>query len=201
MDLNGSGDFDHPFPTERTAAEIAKGTTEVDPEGERIFFVGTHEAATPEIQNPGITFTFKVPTDATPGDSRLRIVFSDAWFAGSFLPTGLTNKGFTIDFGVKITGNNPGRAAVDTRETGAADEPEALGGETSVEKVAGEISVAEGVEGAIEIANADVAWIYTAEGKLVEFVENPAQVNVPAGVYLVKMQLGNVIRSAKVLVK
>ena len=202
LDLNGSGDFDHPLPVERTAAEIAKGKTEVDPEGERIFFVGTHESATPEIQNPGITFTFKVPTDATPGDSRLRIVFSDAWFAGSFLPTGLTNKGFTIDFGVKITGNNPGRAAVDTRDTGAADEPENLTGEeTSVENVAGEISTAEGVEGAIEIANADVAWVYTAEGKLVEFVQNPAQVNVPAGVYLVKMQLGNVIRSAKVLVK
>ena len=202
LDLNGSGDFDHPLPVERTAAEIAKGKTEVDPEGERIFFVGTHESATPEIQNPGITFTFKVPEDATPGDSRLRIVFSDAWFAGSFLPTGLTNKGFTIDFGVKITGNNPGRAAIDTRDTGAADEPENLTGEeTSVENVAGEISTAEGVEGAIEIANADVAWVYTAEGKLVEFVQNPAQVNVPAGVYLVKMQLGNVIRSAKVLVK
>ena len=201
LDLNGSGDFDHPLPVERTAAEIAKGKTEVDPEGERIFFVGTHESATPEIQNPGITFTFKVPEDATPGDSRLRIVFSDAWFAGSFLPTGLTNKGFTIDFGVKITGNKPGRAAVDTRDQGVADEPESVGEATSVENVAGEISVAEGVEGAIEIANADVAWVYTAEGKLVEFVQNPAQVNVPAGVYLVKMQLGNVIRSAKVLVK
>ena len=201
LDLNGSGDFDHPLPVERTAAEIAKGKTEVDPEGERIFFVGTHEAATPEIQDPGITFTFKIPTDATPGDSRLRIVFSDAWFAGSFLPTGLTNKGFTIDFGVKITGNNPGRAAVDTRDQGVADEPESVGEATSVENVAGEISVAEGVEGAIEIANADVAWIYTADGKLVEFVQNPATVAAEAGVYIVKMQLGNVIRSAKVLVK
>ena len=201
LDLNGSGDFDHPLPVERTASEIAKGTTEVDPEGERIFFVGTHEAATPEIQNPGITFTFKVPTDATPGDSRLRIVFSDAWFAGAFNPTGLTNKGFTIDFGVKITGNNPGRKPADTRDQGEAEEPEALGVETSVENVAGEISVAEGVEGAIEIANADVAWIYTADGKLVEFVQNPATVAAEAGVYIVKMQLGNVIRSAKVLVK
>ncbi len=201
LDLNGSGDFDHPLPTERTASEIAKGTTEVDPEGERIFFVGTHESATPEIQNPGITFTFKVPADATPGDSRLRIVFSDAWFAGAFNPTGLTNKGFTIDFGVKITGNNPGRKAADTRDQGEAEEPELLDGNTSVENVAGEISTAEGVEGAIEIANADVAWIYTADGKLVEFVQNPTTVAVEAGVYLVKMQLGNVIRSAKVLVK
>ena len=201
LDLNGSGDFDHPRPTERTAAEIEKGKTEVDPQGERVFFVGTHESATPEIQNPDITFTFKVPTDAAPGDSRLRIVFSDAWFAGSFLPTGLTNKGFTIDFGVKITGNNPGRVAVDTRDQGVADEPENVNGNTSVENVAGEVSVAEGVEGAIEIANADVAWIYTADGKLVEFVQNPSTVAAEAGVYIVKMQLGNVIRNAKVLVK
>ncbi len=201
LDLNGSGDFDHPLPVERTAAEIAKGKTEVDPEGERIFFVGTHESATPEIQNPGITFTFKVPTDATPGDSRLRIIFSDAWFAGAFNPTGLTNKGFTIDFSVKITGNNPGRKPADTRDHGVADEPEFLSGNTSIEEVAGEISTAEGFEGAIEIANADVAWIYTVDGKLVEFVKNPATVAAEAGVYVVKMQLGNVIRSAKVLVK
>lgn len=201
LDLNGSGDFDHPFPTERTASEIAKGTTEVDPEGERIFFVGTHEAATPAIQNPGITFTFKVPEDATPGDSRLRIVFSDAWFAGAFNPTGLTNKGFTIDFGVKITGNNPGRTATGTRDQGEADEPELLDGNTSVENVAGEISAAEGVEGAIVIDNADKAWIYTVDGKLVEFVVNPKEVAVEPGVYLVKMQLGNIIRSEKVLVK
>ena len=61
--------------------------------------------------------------------------------------------------------------------------------------------IEEGVEGAIAIANADKAWIYTADGKLVEFVQNPTTVAVEAGVYLVKMQLGNVIRNAKVLVK
>ena len=76
-----------------------------------------------------------------------------------------------------------------------------MSGNTSIEEVAGEISTAEGFEGAIEIANADVAWIYTVDGKLVEFVQNPATVAAEAGVYVVKMQLGNVIRSAKVLVK
>ncbi len=200
LDLNGSGDFDHPFPTERTAAEIAKGTTEVDPEGERIFFIGTHEKSTPELVT-GYTFTFKIPEDATPGDSRLRLVFSDAWFAGAFNPTGLTNKGFTIDFSVKIEGNNPGRSASGTRDQGEAEEPEGYGDATSVKEVVGEVSTAEGVEGAIEIANADVAWIYTVDGKLVEFVQNPATVEAEAGVYIVKMQNGNVIRSAKVLVK
>jgi hypothetical protein len=129
------------------------------------------------------------------------MVFSDAWFAGAFNPTGLTNKGFTIDFSVEILGDNPGRAAVDTRDQGEADEPEELGAETSVEDIAGEISTAVGVEGAIVINNADKAWVYTADGKLVKFVQNPATVAVEAGVYIVKMQLGNVIRSAKVLVK
>ena len=189
LDLDASGDFNHP------------GAPEDDPLSERIFFAGTLRAATPEFQNPGLTFTFKVPEDATPGESRLRIVFSDAWFAGMFLPTGLHAKGFSMDFGAKIVGNNPGRAAVDTRDQGEAEVPENLGAETSVENVAGEISTAEGVDGAIVINNADKAWIYTADGKLVELVKNPAQVAVAEGVYLVKMQNGNIIRSAKVLVK
>ena len=201
MDLNGSGDFDKPLPTERTASEIADGKTTTDPEGERLFFVGTIRAGHPEFETEGIEFTFTVPEDATPGQSRLRIVFSDAWFAGMFNPVGYHAKGFTIDFGVEIQGTNPGRVVVDTRDQGEADEPENLGAETSVENVAGEISTAEGVDGAIVINNADKAWIYTADGKLVEFVKNPAQVAVAEGVYLVKMQNGNVIRSAKVLVK
>lgn len=189
LDLDASGDFNHP------------GAPEDDPLSERIFFAGTIRAATPEFQNPGLTFTFKVPEDATPGDSRLRIVFSDAWFAGMFLPTGLHAKGFSMDFGAKIVGNNPGRAAVDTRDQGAADEPEGVGANTSVEEVIGEVSSAEGVDGAIVIKNAEKAWIYTVDGKLVEFVKNPAQVAAAEGVYLVKMQNGNIIRSAKVIVK
>lgn len=201
MDLNGSGDFDKPLPTERTASEIADGKTTTDPEGERLFFVGTIRAGHPEFETDGIEFTFTVPEDATPGPSRLRIVFSDAWFAGMFNPVGYHAKGFTIDFSVEIEGTNPGRVVVDTRDQGAADEPESLDAEVSVEQVAGEISTAEGVDGAIVINNADKAWIYTADGKLVEFVKNPAQVAVAEGVYLVKMQNGNVIRSAKVLVK
>ena len=189
LDLDASGDFNHP------------GAPEDDPLSERIFFAGTIRAATPEFQNPGLTFTFKVPEDATPGDSRLRIVFSDAWFAGMFLPTGLHAKGFSMDFGAKIVGNNPGRAAVDTRDQGAADEPDGVGAYTSVEEVVGEVSSAEGVDGAIVIKNAEKAWIYTVDGKLVEFVKNPAQVAAAEGVYLVKMQNGNIIRSAKVIVK
>ncbi len=200
LDLNGSGNFDHPLPVERTAAEIAKGKTETDPEGERIFFIGQHEGATPELVT-GYTFKFNIPQDATPGDSRLRIVFSDAWFAGAFNPTGLTNKGFTIDFDVDIEGLNPGRTAADTRDQGVAEEPEGLSNGTAIEGVADEVSVAEAVEGAINFNNTEKAWIYTADGKLVQFVQNPTIVAIEPGVYLVKMQNGNIIRSNKVLVK
>ncbi len=208
MDLNASGDFDHPLPTERTAVEIADGKTDVDPEGERVFFAGKIRAASPEFQQAsGLTFNFKIPEDATPGDSRMRIVFSDAWFAGMFNPTGLHAKGFTLDFGVEILGDNPGRVAVDTRDQGEADEPICLAGgteenPTSVEAVANAVSTAEGAEGAILFNNVEKAWVYTADGKFVKYANNnPTAVEVEQGVYLVKMQLGNVMRSAKVLVK
>ena len=208
MDLNGSGDFDKPLPTVRTESEIENGKTNTDPEGERIFFAGTVRPAAAalgkmlEIETKGAEYTFKVPENATPGQSRLRIVFSDAWFAGMFNPVGYHAKGFTIDFNVEIQGTNPGRVVIDTRDQGEADEPEGVHeGETNVEEVTGEISVAEGIEGAIEFANADKAWVYTADGKLVEFIKNPTTFATEAGVYIVKMQLGNVMRSAKVLVK
>ena len=195
LDLDASGDFNHP------------GSIEDDPLSERIFFAGTLRAATPEFQNPGLTFTFKIPEDATPGKSRLRIVFSDAWFAGMFLPTGLHAKGFSIDFSAEISGNNPGRVAIDTRDQGVAEEPVCLAGgtedsNTSVKNIANEVSTAAGAEGAILFNNVEKAWVYTADGKFVKYANNnPAAVAVEAGVYLVKMQNGNVMRSAKVLVK
>jgi hypothetical protein len=167
-----------------------------------LFFVGTIRAGHPEFETEGIEFTFTVPENATPGQSRLRIVFSDAWFAGMFNPVGYHAKGFTIDFGVEIEGTNPGRVVVDNRDQGEAEEPEGVHeGETNVEDVAGEISAAEGVDGAIEFANAEKVWIYTVDGKFVNFVKNPTTVAAEAGVYVVKMQNGNVIRNAKVLVK
>ena len=199
MDLNGSGNFDDPLPMPGTLGSEGEETSVT---GERLFKAGTIRAATPAFQNPGLTFTFKVPEDATPGESRLRIVFSDAWFAGMFLPTGLHAKGFSMDFGAKIVGNNPGRAAADTRDQGAAEEPEGISDETGVENVEAAVSAAVAGEGVINLTNAEKAWVYTADGKLVKFVKgNPTTVEASAGVYLVKMQNGNIIRSAKVVVK
>ncbi len=202
LDLNGSGDFDKPLPVKRDQSEIETGKTTTDPEGERIFFAGTARKATEAFQTTGVTFTFKVPENATPGSSRLRIVFSDAWFAGMFSPVGYHAKGFTIDFNAEIQGTNPGRTIVDTRDQGIAEEPEGVNAPTGVEEVeAVEVSKAEGTEGAIIIENAEVAWVYTIDGRLVEFAEKPAKIAIEPGTYLVKMQNDNIIRSAKVLVK
>lgn len=197
MDLNGSGNFDN-------TNDISE-----DPEGERLFFAGTIRAATPEFQSAaGVTFTFKIPEDATPGKSRLRIVFSDAWFAGMFLPTGLHAKGFTIDFGVEITGNNPGRGAVDTRDQGVADEPEKLEGGSiidAIQTVEGGISQAVLDGSNLNLQNVEKAWIYNAEGKFIQFVQGGAQTIDVAGyvpgTYVVKMQNGQIIRSTKFVVK
>ena len=71
-------------------------------EDEQIISAGNVRAATPEFQSEdGATFTFNVPLSATFGNSRLRLVFTDAWFDAP-QPTGYHNKGFSIDFGVDI---------------------------------------------------------------------------------------------------
>lgn len=202
MDLNGSGDFDHPLGI--TPFEAGE---ETDPQGERLFKVGAIRAATPEFQTTGINFTFTVPEDATPGKSRFRIVFSDAWFAGMFLPTGLHAKGFSMDFGCEIVGTNPGRTAADTRDQGQAEEPEMLeGGVVGVDAVANAgVSQAEYADGVLNLTNVEKAWVYSADGKFVKFAsESPEAINLEGlapGAYIVKMQYQNVMRTAKFLVK
>lgn len=196
MDLDGSKSF-NPDP-------IATNPKE----GEQIFKVGKVRAGTPEFETQGISTTFEVPADARPGRSRLRIVFSDAWFAGAFLPTGLHNKGFTIDFGVEIEGDNQGRIPNDFHDQGAADEPDRIKDEkpnvpTAINKVYDEVSHANYADGVLQFTNVQQAWVYGADGKFV-LGSNGESINtqdlVP-GVYLVKMQNKGVIRSAKFVVK
>ena len=203
MDLNGSGDFDHPL----GITPFEEGE-ETDPEGERLFKVGKIRAASPEFQTTGIKFEFTVPEDATPGKSRFRVVFSDAWFAGMFLPTGLHAKGFSMDFGCEIVGTNPGRTAADTRDQGEAEEPELLEGGTAtgVDNVVNNgVSQAVYADGVLNLQNVEKAWVYSADGKFVKFAsENPNSVNLEGlapGAYIVKMQYQNVMRTAKFLVK
>ena len=158
-------------------------------------------------QNTGLThptgFDVTVPTDAMPGNSRLRLVFSDAWFpfpGGS----GTTNKGFTIDFPVEITGTNPGRQAIDVRDQGIADEPYIPGSVGIVAPKAGVSSVA--LEGeTLRFEHTDKVWIFDAEGRLKKYanggVSTISAAGYAPGVYLVRMQSGQVMRTAKVMVK
>jgi endo-beta-N-acetylglucosaminidase D len=206
LDLDGSGTFNHPDPVERLEGETSTST---DPLGERIFFAGNLRAATPEIQAPeGYTFNFDIPNDAHVGKSRLRIVFADAWFSGTFLPTGLTAKGFTIDFDVEIQGDTEGqRTYVDTQhDKGIADEPEGLDTASGIGETvhAGGVSTVTTDGDGFVFTNVEKAWIYTVDGKLVKFLKNPSNVSrngLSNGVYVVKMQNKNIIRTEKVVLK
>ena len=197
LDLDGSGTFNYPK------------APKDDPMGEQIFFAGKIRAATPEIQDPnGYTFKFTVPQDAHVGTSRLRIVFADAWFGGTFLPTGLTAKGFTIDFDVEIQGKKDGqRQYVDTQhDKGVADQPDGLSGTSGVDNTvfAGGVSDVTVKGNDILFTNVEKAWIYTVDGKMVQYLTNPTSVSrneLQEGVYLVKMQNKNVIRTEKLMVK
>lgn len=193
MDLDGSGTFN--------PDDITKNPKE----GERLFFLGKTRAGTPEFETAGIRHKFTVPADARTGQSRLRIVFSDAWFEGMFQPTGLHAKGFTIDFNVEIVGDNAQRPTPpDAHDQGVAEQPDGLNGSTEgisqTETGRPAISVEGGV---VRFVNVDKAWIYATDGKLVRFVQNAnaSATGLFPGTYVVKMQSANVIRSQKLVVK
>lgn len=195
IDFNGSKDF-HPAMISSNPAE-----------GECIFRIGKSNSGTPAIESRnGLTYTFTVPKDATPGKSRLRIVFSDAWNNGAFAPVGFTAKGFTIDFGVEITGNNPARVYNDHRDQGTAEQPERINDTnpnlpTAIQRVAdNSVSSMQVEQQTIRFNYVDKAWVYTADGKFVAYSPAGADLDIShltPGVYMVKMQHNNIIRSAK----
>jgi hypothetical protein len=192
IDLNGDHRFD---PRELT----------VNPkEGEQLFTIGELRKGVPDQVQKIVTKTFTIPADARIGDTRMRIVFSDAWFKGALKPTGKFNKGFAIDFRVKITGNNKQRPVpADMRDQGLADEPAGLS-TTGVSNVAVAPSQLQQEGNSLNFANVEKAWIFAADGSLVAALNNPANYNLSSlasGVYLVKMQNKNIIRTQKITVK
>lgn len=155
--------------------------------------------------NPLVPFTFKVPDDAVCGKGRIRIVFTDAW-APHPGPIGLTAKGFSLDLGIEITGDNPQREVIVTRDQGVADTPEGLDAETAIRTVTqGKASAATFDGTAIHLADAEQAWVYTAAGRLVKYAaQGPTRIATTGyapGVYIVKMQSAGVLRSQKIVVK
>ena len=177
-----------------------------DPQnGEQLFFLGQIRKGTPAQVESLQSYEFTIPNDAKVGKTRMRIVFSDAWFAGSLLPTGKFNKGFAIDFGVEITGNNPQRETPkSTRDEGKADQPEGLSASTSITSFAGEASALVQTSKDLKFSNVEKAWIFGVDGSLVKVLDNPQQYEIkslPKGIYLVKMLNNNVIRTQKVVIK
>lgn len=176
-------------------------------EGECVVFFGQVRKGVPAQVQQLNEYTFKIPSDAKPGQSRLRLVFCDAWFQGGLTPTGKFNKGFAIDFNVTITGSNAARGAkADTHDAGVADEPELLeGGSTNIASAnvggASQLTVA---GGKVVFQNVERAWVFSTDGQTVKSLVNPKSFNtneLPAGVYLVKMQNNNVIRTQKITIK
>ncbi|WP_455049962.1 GEVED domain-containing protein [Hoylesella nanceiensis] len=173
--------------------------------GEELFTVGKLRKGVIENVNPGQTISVKIPEDAKTGMTRMRIVFSDAWFQGSLLPTGKFNKGFAIDFAVKITGTNPERKTPkSSRDEGTAEQPEGLSSSTSITSFAGEASALVQTSKDLKFSNVEKAWIFGVDGSLVKVLDNPQQYEIkslPKGIYLVKMLNNNVIRTQKVVIK
>lgn len=173
---------------------------------------GSMNAGTEAIVTPGLTINFTVPADAHLGESRLRIVGSDAWTPHPG-PTGGTVKGYSIDFPVEIVGDNtndrkPAATYKDRRDQGDAEEPEYIeGNSSSIKNIAGDASAASvNVEGkTMYFNNTQAAWIYNITGRLVKYVADATTsvsvADLAAGVYVVKMKNGPIIRSAKVVVK
>ena len=193
IDLNG----DHVF----TPIDIKQDAEN----GEQLFFLGQVRKGTEaQVKSPQ-SYEFTIPADAKLGKTRMRIVFSDAWFAGSLLPTGKFNKGFAIDFGVEITGNNPERPTPkSSRDEGKAEQPEGLSASTSITSFAGEASALVQTSKDLKFSNVEKAWIFGVDGSLVKVLDNPQQYEIkslPKGIYLVKMLNNNVIRTQKVVIK
>ena len=195
MDFNGDKQFN------------PENLSENPNEGECIVFFGQVRKGVPAQVQQLNEYTFKVPEDAKPGQSRLRLVFCDAWFQGGLTPTGKFNKGFAIDFKVTITGSNAARGAkADTHDKGVADEPELLeGGSTNIISAnVGGASQLTVVSGKVVFENVERAWVFSTDGQTVKSLVNPKSFNtneLPAGVYLVKMQNNNVIRTQKITIK
>ena len=195
MDFNGDKQFN------------PENLSENPNEGECVVFFGQVRKGVPAQVQQLNEYEFTIPKDAKPGQSRLRLVFCDAWFQGGLTPTGKFNKGFAIDFKVTITGSNAARGAkADTHDKGVADEPELLeGGSTNIISAnVGGASQLTVVGGKVVFENVERAWVFSTDGQTVKSLVNPKSFNtneLPAGVYLVKMQNNNVIRTQKITIK
>lgn len=167
--------------------------------GERVFRAGTLRKGNPcLVKVDGLHGKIEIPDDARRGPSRLRIVYSDAWFAGAFGPVGKTNKGYTLDIDVVIVGDNDNeRGSKDLHDTGEVDDWTVITDITDVNKDEG-IKASVRVEGGnFMFTNTKKAEIYTPNGLMVKSLTRPnivAGKGMVKGVYLVRLNGGKTVK-------
>ena len=204
MDFDGSGTFNYgkgvkeqpfwkPLYADRTDQEnfqfddATKDGTEAY--GERVFRHGSLRKGNPcLVKGEGLLGTIEIPADAHVGKSRLRIVYSDAWFPGQFTPTANNNKGYTLDIDVEISGDESiQRGEKDLHDKGDLEDWNVV---TEITEVATDNS------GSVQVVNGNLvfkgvksATIYTVDGMLVKTLTKPTVVRgneLGRGVFLVK---------------
>lgn len=160
-----------------------------EPYGERVFRHGSlRKGNLTLVAGDGLSGTIEIPADAHVGKSRLRIVYSDAWFPGQFTPTANNNKGYTLDIDVEIVGDESiQRGEKDLHDKGALEDWNVV---TDITEVATDNS------GSVQVVNGNLvfkgvqsATIYTVDGMLVRTLTKPTFVRgneLGRGVFLVK---------------
>ena len=205
MDFDGSGTFNYgkgvkeqpfwmPYYADTTQDdaeyEFDDNTKDgTEPYGERVFRHGSlRKGNLTLVKGEGLKGQIEIPADAHVGKSRLRIVYSDAWFPGQFTPTANNNKGYTLDIDVEIVGNEAGqRGPKDLHDKGETENWNVV---TEITEVAADNS------GSVQVVNGNLvfkgvqsATIYTVDGMLVRHLTKPTVVRgkeLGRGVYLVK---------------
>ena len=204
MDFDGSGTFNYgkgvkeqPLWKPNYADRTDQDNFEFDNDtkdgteayGERVFRNGSLRKGNPcLVKNDGLHGTIEIPKDAHVGKSRLRIVYSDAWFAGQFSPTANTNKGYTLDIDVVILGDETNqRGEKDLHDKGQLEDWNVVTEITDVAKDnSGSVQV---VNGNLVFKGVQSATIYTVDGMLVKTLAKPTVVRgneLGRGVFLVK---------------
>lgn len=160
-----------------------------EPYGERVFRHGSlRKGNLTLVAGEGLLGTIEIPKDAHVGKSRLRIVYSDAWFPGQFTPTANNNKGYTLDIDVEIVGDETNqRGEKDLHDKGQLEDWNVV---TEITEVATDNS------GSVQVVNGNLvfkgvqsATIYTVDGMLVKTLVKPTVVRgneLGRGVFLVK---------------
>ena len=155
------------------------------------------------IKNGTVTFTVKVPEDAVPGTSRLRVVFAQNYYPHPG-PSGAAPTGLGFDIPMEITGTNAAREAYQPHDAGVSDDP--LDPMTGIKTVSKDgVSKARFENGEIRFENCDKVWVVSSEGKLMKYVNGTVETlntkSYAPGVYLIRMMNGQVMRTTKILVK